>query len=182
MTDERGPPAWNEHVHEAVGAQERGGLGVGRVVGDVLRRVCGQAGLGECVTAAVDDRLAGVLRGRAPLEHAGVAGAQAEREGVGRDVGARLVDDGDHPERDAELLDAHARGERATPRDAADRVVLPGDLAQRRGYRAQAGPVEEQAVLERRGHPGRAGAPEVGGVGGADGLRARARPFSEPLT
>ncbi len=63
------------------------------------RRPCEQRGV---------DGARGAMAVGAAAQDRGVAGLEAQRAGIGRHVGAALVDDADHAERRAHALDRHA--------------------------------------------------------------------------
>jgi hypothetical protein len=69
-----------------------------------------QAGGGQALAHAGGDGLVGVQGLLATAQDGGVAGFQAQRGGVGGDVGPRLVDDADHAQRHAHLADLDAGG------------------------------------------------------------------------
>ena len=80
----------------------------------------------------------GVRRARrAPQQHR-VAGLQAQSGGVDRDVRPRLVDDGDHAERDSNLAEVEPVGQAAAVDDLADRVRQRRDRARAVGDPAHA--------------------------------------------
>ena len=162
--DERVAAARDEHVDEAVGMHELDGLGAVGVL-DEGGAVGRQARGGDADAAGLGDGHAGVVRGGAAPQHAGIAGAQREADGVGRDVGARLVDHGHDTQRHADAREPDARGQRAATHDLADGVCLRGDLAHGRDDAVDAGVVEHETVEEGRRHAVLATALHVGRVG-----------------
>ena len=112
------------------------------------------------------DRLAAAAQ-----DHA-VAGLQAQGRGIGRDVGARLVDHRDHAQRHAHALDDDAVGARLAARDQAHRVRQIRDFTQSVGDVAETLRIELQAVehrggdafLLRREHVLRVGGEDVVGI------------------
>ena len=64
-----------------------------------------------------------------PRRITGIAGLQAERAGIGRDVGAALEDDADDAERRAHALDVQAVGAVPFGDHFADRIGQFGDGA-----------------------------------------------------
>ena len=174
--DEGGTAARDEHVHEPVCGDELLGLGVTGIVLDVLERVCGQAGLHQGGPARRHEGEAGLLRSGAALEDAGVARAQAEAEGVCRDIGTGLIDEGDHAQRHGHALDAKPVVERRAVEDAAERVRLAGDLLERRGDAEEPIVVEREAVHQGLLHARGTRALEVAGVCGEDGALVGADP------
>ena len=118
--------------------------------GDQGDRALGQAGgLGG---VGRDAREHGVRVGRrgGAAQHDGVAGLQAQRGGVDRDVRARLVDDGDHAQRHADLAHVQAVRQPEAVDDLADRVRQRRDRAHAGGDPGDARAVEREAVEERR--------------------------------
>ena len=83
----------------------------------------------------------GVRRRRRAAQHDGVAGLQAQRGGVDRDVRARLVDDRDDAERHAQPADVEAVGQPPALDDLADGVGQRRDRprARRRCRRSRSG-------------------------------------------
>ena len=115
-----------------------------------------------------------------------VAGLQAQRGGVDRDVRPRLVDDGDDAERDAHLAHVEPVGQPAAVDDLADRVGQRGDLAHARGHRARsrarrapAGPSARRRARSRGRPRGRARWPR-GSPGSAPRARRRSRAAPRP--
>ena len=107
----------------------------------------------------------GVRRRRRPAQHDRVAGLQAQRGGVDRDVRPRLVDDRDDAERHAQHAHVQAVGQPLALDDLADRVGQRGDRARARRDAGDPRRVERQAVEQR-----------VADAGGAAGLHvARVR-------
>ena len=88
-------------------------------------------------------------RGRAAQQHR-VAGLQAQRGGVDRDVRARLVDDGDHAQRDSNLAEVEPVGQAPAVDDLAHRVGQRGDRPRAVGDPAHPRLVERQAVHQAR--------------------------------
>ena len=89
-----------------VGDQMADGGAVGR--GDDLHRALGEAGGAQPLVHAVGNRLVAAQRFRAAAQDRRVAGLEAQRRGVGGDVGPRLVDDADDTQRHAHLADLDA--------------------------------------------------------------------------
>jgi len=93
----------------------------------------------------------------------GVGGFETEHGCVGRDVGARLVNDHDDAEGHAAFFDHESVGARAFPEFLADGVCQRGHLADARDHRVDPRVGEGQPVDH--------GAGEAGGPGGGDVLR-----------
>ena len=93
---------------------------------------CGQPGLGQALAQHGGDGDVRADRARRAPEERGVAGLQAQPEGVAGDVGAVLVDDRDHAERHPHPLDAQPVRPHPAVGDLADRV---GQRRRRRGAR-----------------------------------------------
>ena len=132
----------------------------------------GQAGLGQPVPQGRgDDRVGGDGRGGAPQQD-GVAGLEAQAGGVAGDVRAVLVDDADHPERDADPLDPEAVGADPALDDLPHRV---GQAATSRRPSAMA--ATRPASSRRRSSDvasaaGGRGPVHIDGVGLQDGIAA----------
>ena len=91
-----------------------------------------------------------------PAQQHRVAGLQAQRGGVDRHVRPRLVDDGDHAERDSNLAEVEPVGQAAAVDDLADRVGqrrdrprAVGDRRARAPRRAPAGPSARRRARTR---------------------------------
>jgi len=117
-------------------------------------------GRGEAFRAAAQDR--------------GVAGLEAQRAGVGGDVGAAFVDDADHPQRHGDAADQQPVGAFPLGQHAAHRIGQPGDVLQALGHGLDALGIEHQAVDHRRREALVRGRRHVLGVGFEDFLPARA--------
>ncbi len=117
------------------------------------------------------DRLVGAHRFGTSSQDAGVPGLEAQRRGVGGDVGARLVNDADHAQGDAHLADLDARGLLLQFADFADGVRELRDLLQALGHRFDALRCEGEPVDEGRVLAGGAGAFHVVRVRGNEPLR-----------
>ncbi len=76
----------------------------------------------------------GLERLAAAAQQHRVAGLQAEPGGVGGHVGARLVDEADHAQRDAHARDLEAVGPAPGLHGLAHRIGQRGDLAQARRH------------------------------------------------
>src|SRR6185436_17018316 len=108
----------------------------------------------------------------AAAQHDRVPRLEAQAGGVGGHVWTRLVDDADHAERYADLLDVEPVRP-APPADLlADRVGQGGDLFEPDRHRVDPTRVERQTVEKGRGDAGVAGARDVFTVCGDDLVRA----------
>ncbi len=105
----RGPPAWRPRRPGPGSA--RGGS----------RRRAARRPRGPAAMACGDRRRGPEAVGAGPQD-GGVAGLEAERARVGRDVGAALEDDADHAERRRHALDDEAVGTLEGGEQAADRI------------------------------------------------------------
>ena len=117
---------------------------------DDLHRVLGEPGVGEpCAKGRAEGRVG--ARGLLPAaqEHR-VAALDAERRGVDRHVGARLVDDRDDAERNRHLADQDAVRTAGQTGHRADRILLRRHVEQppHRPFEPLIG--ERQAIDERR--------------------------------
>ena len=141
------------------------------IIVDVLYGVCGQSCLDERVFAAASEGDAGLASRTATLEHACVAGADAERKGIGGDVRPCLVDHGNDAHGHRHALHAYTGVEGAAPAHASKRVILPGDLLEGGGNGLEAGGIEHEPVKKGARHACRARAFHVASVRGNDGGR-----------
>jgi hypothetical protein len=83
---------------------------------------------------------------RPPLEHHPVAALEAQGGGVGRDVGARLVHDPDHPDGHPHPPHQEAPGAAGHVGDLPHRVGKRGDFQQAVGHGLNPGAVQGEAV------------------------------------
>ncbi len=107
----------------------------------------------------------GVRRARRAAQQHRVARLQAQRGGVDRHVRPRLVDDGDHAERDSNLAELEPVGQPAAVDDLADRVRQRRDRARAVGDPADARLVQRQPVHQSGGETRRAAGLEIARVG-----------------
>ena len=98
------------------------------LAGHQLHGVGGQPGAADGVAQHPHQGGVRGVRGGRAAQQDGVAGLQAERGGVDRDVGAGLVDDPDDAERDADLAQVDAVGQGRAAHDLADRVGQRGHV------------------------------------------------------
>jgi hypothetical protein len=139
---------------------------------------------GERLAHQRAERLVGARGLLSAAQQHRVAALEAERRGVHGDVGARLVDHGDHAEGDAHLTHGEPVG---TPREAehlAHRIVHRDDLAHRLGDGVEALAIEREAIEQRVAEARFAAAREVFFVRAQHGLtkaRQRARRRGQPL-
>ena len=144
-----------------------------RLAAEVLHQRHGvlvHAGVAQGLAQAGGDGGVGAHRFLAAAQDHAVAGLQAQRRGVGGDVGTRLVDHADHTQRHAHALDLEALVGGVALGDLADRVRQAGDVAQRVGDAGQALLVQRQAVEHGLADALLARGLHVLGVGGQDGL------------
>jgi hypothetical protein len=139
---------------------------------DQLHRVDGQARVGDSRPQRSDDGLVGVQGRTGAAQQRRVAGLQRDPGGIGGDVGARLVDDADHPERDPHLPHLDAVGIGPTAHHVADRVRQARQIGEPDGHAADALGREPQPVDQGRLRTGRLGAGHILGVGGQNARRA----------
>ena len=142
---------------------------MGSVVHHVLHGVGRKPAVNHGLPANGHDGLAGIGRGRAALKHTGVARAQAQGKGVGRHVGASLVDDGNDAQGDADLLDGQAVIELVPTQNVAQRVILRGDALERGRDAFDTLGAKREPVLQRRAHAVVARPCQVAFVGLNDG-------------
>ena len=106
----------------------------------------------EAVAHAAQQHGVGVARARGAAQQAGVAALEAEAGDVDRDVGARLVDDEQHAERNAHLLDVEPVRQppaASRPRHGSSSAAI----ARTASHSATAPGVERQPVEQRAGWP-----------------------------
>ena len=121
---------------------------------------------------------------RPAAQHHGVAALQAQRPGVGGDVGSALVNDSDDAERRGDPLDDEAVRPGEGRERPADRIGQAGHRLQAAGHRLDPGSVEREAVEERWrqalrlavGDVARVGSENVAGLLAQDARRRCQRP------
>ena len=144
-------PAPGDHdVHIFVKFAERGDGGAIRGFHD-LRRILGQPGAAQRFVEEPGQREVGMDGLRAAAQDHGVSGFQAKDGGVDGDVGARLENHGDDPERDAHLADHEPVGALPLLLDDADFISHLGDMQTGIGHirhdaRREGEPVEARSV------------------------------------
>ncbi len=141
-----------------------------------LDRICGQTGTLDRIA---DDRENGGIRPRrvraAAKDHR-VAGLQAQRARVGRHVGARLVDDGNHSDRHAHASNQETIRARRLEEHLAHRVVERGDFFHGVGHLEYATLIECEAIDQGFGRSSRARIDHVSRVRADDLALARPQP------
>ena len=105
---------------------------------------------------------------RAAAQDRGIAGLEAQRRGIGGDVGAALVDDADDAERHPHPLDGHAVRPRPALRHGADRIGERAHHVEPLGHGGDALVVERQPVDKGRGRAGCLGLGDILRIGGED--------------
>ena len=130
-----------------------------------------QAGLAQALHQAGMDRAAGAETVGAAAQDHRVAGFQAQRAGIGGDVGPAFEDHADHAERHPHALDGHAV--RALPAlgDGAYRIGDVVDHLDAVGHRRDPRRRQRQPVDEGGGGAGGADLGDVLGIGGEDRRR-----------
>ena len=141
--------ARNEHVDNAAELHE---LASGLAVGGLNHRHgLAREALGlERIGQQLGDHGTRVIGQRAAAQNAGVAGADADARGVGRHVGARLVDHGDQAQRHTHTGQVHAACEHAVVEHAAHGIGQLGELFQAGGHALDALGRQQQAIEEPR--------------------------------
>ena len=119
--------ARNDDVDIFALAEQLGGAFARHVV-DEADRVRRNALALQCLGDRAIDALVAADRLFAAAEHDRVAALETERRDVGGDVGASLVYDADHAQRDADFVDLQAVGARPLRGDLADRVGQIGNV------------------------------------------------------
>ena len=112
---------------------------------------------------------AGLGRQGTAAQHAGVARLQADARSIGSDVGASLVDDGHHAERDRHARQLDAAIERARIEHAAERVGKRHQVLERVGHGHDTPFVEHQAIEQAFLGAGLTRCVHILGIGGHDG-------------
>ena len=149
--DESTPAARNYQVDEFVGFQKRGdGIAVGRANG--LDGVFGETGCLQPGAHAFDDHACGVAAFAAAAQDDCIARLEAERAGIGPDIGAAFVNHADHTYRHGDTFDGQAVGSFERRKLATDGVGQFGDFFQRTGHAVdpvvgQTQPVDETVGL-----------------------------------
>ena len=156
--------AREDEVDDAVLRRQLGEL-LAPAAGDEADRAVGHAGGARGLGRDRGQHGVGVRRRRRAAQHDGVAGLQAQRGGVDRDVRPRLVDDRDDAERHAQHAHVEAVGQPLALDDLADRIGQRGDRARAGGDRGDAAGIERQAVEQRRAQAGGAAVLHVARVG-----------------
>ncbi len=157
----------HDHVDRPLGLEHRPHR---RAIGDwdELDRVRGGAARLEPARERGVDRVVAADRLGAAAENRGIACHDAQCAGVGGDVGAALVDDPDHADRDAHAREHHAVGPLDAVDHSADRIVEPRHRLDPRRRRFDPVGIEPEPVEQCAGEPVRLARRHVLGVGGAD--------------
>jgi hypothetical protein len=119
----------------------------------------------ERLAQQAHDHPVGAQCARRAAQDDGVAGFDAETCGVAGHVGAVLVDDADHPERDPHLGDPQAVGPDPAAHHLSDRVGQRRHRPQPGGHGPHPGLVEAEPVQPGRAHRLTLGGRQVGRVG-----------------
>ena len=141
--------ARHDHVYVSVQARKHGAHG-GAVVGrherdDVARK----AGALQSRDKAAMDRPRGAQAIRAAAQDRGVAGLEAQRAGVGGDIGPALVNHADNTQRRRDALDAQAIGPLEHGQHTAHGVGQIGDFLHAARHRLDALLVEGEPIHRR---------------------------------
>ena len=164
----------NEHIDNTAELHElAGGLAVGRLDhrDGLARETLGLKRIGQ----QFGNHGARVIRQRTAAQDAGVAGADADARGIGRHVGARLVDHGNQTQRHSHTRKVHTACKHAVVKHAADGIGQLGKLLQAGGHALDALGRQQKTVEEpcRGARIARGGHIEL--VGGNDGISAIAQ-------
>ena len=161
--------ARNEYVDNAAELHE---LASGLAVGGLNHRhSLAREALGlERIGQQLGDHGTRVIGQRAAAQNAGVAGTDADACGVGRHVGARLVDHSDQAQRHTHAGQVHAACKHAVVEHAAHGIGQLGELLQTGGHALDALGRQQQAIEQsgRGTRIARGGHVEL--VGGDDGV------------
>ena len=125
--DEPAAPAWNQHIHIAHGSEKLpcGLMGRWEQVDGIRSHAFGDQNL----TDQFRDSQIGILRITSALEHTDIAALEAKREHIEGHIRASLINDSDHPERDAHPLDFQAVRPGAAGKDTSKRRRKRGHIA-----------------------------------------------------
>ena len=147
VLDQRASAARDDHVDGfAVADQVVDGCTVGHA--HQLHGRGRQPRAGQALAHQCGQRAVGVDGFRATAQDGGIAGLQAQGCGIDGDVGARLVDDADHAQRNAHPAHLDAAGTLAQLADLAHRVGQGDDLCQPLHHGVDAFGGERQPVDE----------------------------------
>ncbi len=133
-----------------------------------LNRVLGQSGGPEAFAKTIGNRRRRALRFRTAAKDHGVAGLDAERPRIGRNVWPAFVDHADHAERRPHPFDLEPVGPIPGRDHRADRVIESSDLLNANGHRLDPRRVERQPISECTGDTLAVGDREILGIGRKD--------------
>ncbi len=139
--------ARHDEVDQARRAQHRAHEGAVGGGGD-LHRGLGQAGRAQALRDAGMDGGGGTRALGAAAQDDRIAGFQAQRRGIGGDVGAAFEDHADDAERLRDAAHHQAIGARPFGEHAADRVGQGRDILEPRGHRLDPRRRQHQPVAE----------------------------------
>ena len=166
--------ARHDHVDQARGAQHRADrLAVLRR--HQLDRLGRHARRRQPFDQRGMDRAVRMDRLAAAAQQHRVAAPQAQRRGIGGDVGAAFVDDPDQADRDAHARQLEPARSGAAVDHLADRIGQRGDRFDRRGDALEPAVVEPEPVEHRPRQAVRLARGEVAGVGFEDRAPSAAR-------
>ena len=125
--DEPAAPAWNQHIHIAHGSEKLpcGLMGRWEQVDGIRSHAFGNQDLSD----QFRDSQIGILRITSALEHTDIAALEAKRKHIEGHIRASLINDSDHPERDAHPLDFQAIRPGAAGKDTSERRRKRGHIA-----------------------------------------------------
>ena len=165
---ERLAAAWHQHVEVAAEPGQHLSDGVARPRRDERDRGLGQSGRAEPLDQAGVQRGRGMEAFRTAAQDRRIAGFEAERSRIGRDVRAALVDHADDAERRRHALDQKAVRPIETGQHAAHGIREFGDLLEAPGRGLDPLVVEGEPVEGGRRQVALAGFGEVAGIGVED--------------
>jgi hypothetical protein len=131
-----------------------------------LNRRFGQAGGPQTGGQTFVNGFDGAIALAAAAKDHRVARLQTKRTGIGRDVGATLINDPDDAERHSHALDLQTVRPGPAGDDAADRVRQSDDVLDAASHGLDALLVQYQTVQQRRGNATLFGLLDIGSVGG----------------
>ena len=161
--DQPGAAPGDQQVHQTVGGHQLVGGSMGGILDQADRRF-GQTGLHQPLTQGVHDGVAGGPGVPAAAQHTGAARLDGQGGGVGCDIGAAFVDNGNDAHGHGGLFNQDAVGAHDLAQHRAHRIGQGGHFPHALGHVGQAGGGQGQAVQHHVAHPaaGRVQIPAVG--------------------
>ena len=148
--DQPAPAPGHDHIDAIGQAQQRAHrppVGGGQSLDRILR----QSRLGERAAQAGEDRRRGMPAFRAAAQDRGIAGAQAQRPGIGGHIGPGFIDDSDDAQRHGDPRDMEAVGPRDLAQGPAHGIGQGSDGGHPGGHGLHAPGIEAQAIEQGGG-------------------------------